>query len=316
MRPTRLSPTPPVRHRSGGGFTLVELLVVMMVLAILLALLLPAINGARIRVRHTAVQAEINRIASAIVAFNTKYGSNPPGSITLYETGGANGANWDARSRALIRQLWPQFNFAMNRDINGDGDTNDVITLEAGEVLVFFLGGLPDQSAGPNQFRLLGFSRNPQDPFSRAANANRDKSAYDFDSRRLVDLDNDGFPEFLDSYPGQRNPIVYFSAYDSNGYRLEDYPGNTVMPQDLTIPFTPYLQGDSLSAPPYNPNSFQLISPGQDGDYGPGGPFQEGAIAPFPGWTRATPTSVTVTPTDRAVERDNITNFGNGPLVP
>jgi len=313
--PTR--PTPPRAPRvSGRGFTLVELLIVMTVLAILIGLLLPAINGASTRVRHAAVQSEINRVATAIVSFKSKYGSEPPSSVNLYETGGANGANWDARSRALIRQLWPQFNFAMNRDINGDGDTGDNVTLESGESLVFFLGGLPDQSGGPLKFRLLGFARNPQDPFARGANTNREASAYDFETSRLVDLDNDGFPEFLDSYPGQTNPILYFSSYDGNGYRVAEYPGNTVMPQNLKIPFTPYLQGNNLSSPAYNPNTFQLISPGLDKEYGPGGPLDSGATTPLPGWSRTSPTSVTISVSDRSVERDNITNFGNGPLVP
>lgn len=315
MRPLRNHPTPQRRPTRISGFTMIELMVVIVIIAILVGLLLPAIGGVQRNVRNAAVQAEINRLASAIVAFKTKYGSEPPGTITLCEAA----ADWNlpafARDRALIRQLWPQFNFAVDRKINTDSDMTDRIGLEAGETLVFFLGGLPDQSSGPKKFALLPFSRNPQDPFSYLSTANREKSAYDFETGRLVDLDNDDFPEFLDSYPGQTAPIIYFSSYEGNGYRAADYPGNKAT-VDKTIPIEPYRQGNNLTSPTYNKGTFQLISPGLDHEYGPGGPFEQGATIPLPGYMRPGTYAVTVAPEDRRTERDNITNFGNGVLVP
>jgi len=318
MRPHRKFPSPAPRRFGGRGFTMIELMVAIVIIAILIALLAPAIGGVQQRVRHAAVQSELNRIATGIVSFKTKYGSEPPSSVTLRETGGANGANWDSRSRAVIRQLWPQFNFAGNRDLNGDGDMTDTIGLETGESLVFFLGGLPvENPAGSKKFSLTPFSRNPQDPFSRAANANREKSAYDFESGRLVDLDSDGFPEFLDAYPGQTNPILYFSSYDGNGYRLADFPGNQAT-VNKTIPVGPYRQGKLDNSPEFNKGTFQLISPGLDHEYGPGGPYEAGSDIPLPPWDRVAPEPfpVNILAADRRTERDNITNFGNGVLVP
>lgn len=317
MTARRRPSLPRPRRRSGGGFTLVELLIVITILVILIGLLVPAVNSARTRVRHTAVQAEINRIASGIVSFKTEYGGEPPSTVQLRETGGTNGANWQSRDRAIIRQLWPQFNFGANRDINGDGDTSDTINLEPGESLVFFLGGLPLKDSSTGKFTLVGFSRNPQDPFTSAANtaANRVKSAYDFEAGRLVDLDNDGMPEFLDSYPGQTFPILYFSSYDGSGYRQQDYPGNK-SPVDMTIPINPYLQGKVLTSPAFNKNTFQLISPGLDHAYGPGGPYESGSDAPLPAYNRTGTFAANVSASDRTTERDNITNFGSGPLVP
>lgn len=293
------------------GFTLVELLVVIVIIAILLGLLVPAVNSAIRRVRVTAVQSEINRLSSAIVAFKAQYGTDPPSTITLFETG----TDWalDARSRALIRQLWPQFDFSLNRDLNGDGDSNDQFTLESGETLVFFLGGLPQKDG--THFTLLSFTKNSQNPFSLVNDANRERAFYDFESSRLVDLDNDGFPEYLDSFPGQRNPILYFSSYEGSGYRLQDYPGNLL--NDPKLPIEPYREGPNLNAPPYRKGSFQLISPGPDGEYGPGGPYQPGATDPLPAYNRTTPTpAFNISSSDRQAERDNITNFGNGFLVP
>src|SRR4051794_34561186 len=65
------------------GFTLVELLVVIIILAVLAALLLPAINSAMRTARGAAVQAEINQLATALESFKTQYGDYPPSRIYL-----------------------------------------------------------------------------------------------------------------------------------------------------------------------------------------------------------------------------------------
>jgi hypothetical protein len=225
----------------------------------------------------------------------------------------------------------------MPRDINGDGDTTDPeVKLEGGDCLVFFLGGMPVPSppTNPTSFSLLGFTKNPQDPFSRVANANREKSAYDFAADRLVDTDVplDGMPEFKDSYPGQLKPLLYFSSYEGNGYRAAEYPITGSFPKapylqnpgqlqtNGTAPDTNYYLVTISSGNPFNSKSFQIISPGMDGEYGPGGPYltqtTSGAI-PLPAWSAvAGAPDPDVTSAARFVERDNITNFGNGPLVP
>jgi type II secretory pathway pseudopilin PulG len=317
------------------AFTLIEILIVITILAILIGLLIPAVQSVQRRVRQTAVQAEVGRIATAVTAFKSSYGVEPPSFLLLAETGGANGVNWDARSRALIRQMWPQFNFATNRDINGDGTINAAgtqIRLDASESLVFFLGGMPvpTTSGGKTTFSLVGFTTNPQDPFvGGTTTANRAKSAYDFEANRLVDNNGNGMPEFVDSFPGQTMPLLYFSSYDGTSYRLADFPGNwPIIPLtppgsgsiDKTLPLHWYMAGSAENSAPFNAKSFQIISPGPDKQYGPGGPYLAGEATPLPGWTRTGPTTpaynTTISVSDRQVERDNITNFGNGPLQP
>lgn len=309
-------------HRPPRGFTLIEILVVITILAILVALLVPAIQSSMRTVRMAAIQTEVGLLASAITSFKTKYGMEPPSSIVLCEKP----SDWATypESRAIIRQLWPQFDFTASRDINGidsdnaewsgDADSdpkNDdpPVFLSGGECLVFFLGGMPEPqvSAGTTLYTLVGFTKNPANPFSRVANANREKPTYEFVSR-FTDLDGDGMPEFKDSYPGQRSPYLYYSSYDGGGYRATEFTG-LPNPVGGVSPSSPYLSGSAATSPAFNLRSFQLISPGPDGEYGPCGPYVAGAKDPLPAWG-------TFTVADRQVERDNVTNFGNGALAP
>ncbi len=74
--------------RRMAGFTLVELLVVIVILGILIGLLVPVVIGAVNRANEARVSAEINSIASALASFKNKYGDYPPSRIILCEDGG------------------------------------------------------------------------------------------------------------------------------------------------------------------------------------------------------------------------------------
>ncbi len=68
------------RPRHAGGFTLVELLVVIGIIGLLLALLLPAVHQAREAARRTQCQSNIRQVGLAIVAYESARRQLPPGS--------------------------------------------------------------------------------------------------------------------------------------------------------------------------------------------------------------------------------------------
>jgi prepilin-type N-terminal cleavage/methylation domain-containing protein len=85
-RPT-LKRRSPARSKVRGGFTMIELLMVIIIIGILIALLLPAIQSAVRTARNAAVSSEINQLAQALESFRSKYGDYPPSRVLLVESG-------------------------------------------------------------------------------------------------------------------------------------------------------------------------------------------------------------------------------------
>ena len=217
--------------------------------------------------------------------FKVTYGVEPPSGIVLH----ADQASWDRdrRNKGTIRQIWPRFDFT------NCGGLKDVpqsgITLTGAECLVFFLGGVSHPTSG----ELIGFAKDQAHPFSSDV-INREGPYFEFKGKyqpgvkrwtlRLTDQDHDGFPEYLDPLPGQRQPYLYASSYGGQGYRIEDLGGAM---QDV------YRDANGAA---HKSKGLQIISAGADGKYGQGGLFDlEHAEE--------------ILQSDRAAERDNFTNF-------
>jgi len=304
------------RSPARSGFTLVELMVVIMVLGILMAMLLPAINGVRRRARIAEVRTEISALEAGLTAFKSEFGVDPPGSIRIYHTG----AGWNTpatgvdeiirvKSRAFIRQCWPQFDFASA----GGASLTATADLNGSECLVFFLGGI----------NLNGFSKSPQYPFTTSG-SNRVQPFFEFKEARLVDKDGDAFREYVDTLPSQTSPYLYFSSNEGRGYgshALASDWANTDCFYDAYRQNTSYATGSwsngnwmkhmyfttfaasASGSVPWNPKKYQIISPGFGGvgaaqpaqAYGNGGLFNASDV-----------TALTGTP-----DGDNITNFHN-----
>src|SRR5262249_10952760 len=81
------------------------------------------------------------------------------------------------RSAAALRKFFPQVNTSgppfgyVNGwyDFNGDGvnqGNNNTYVLHGHECLVFFLGGVPNYDPGSQKYGLLGFGKDPKNPFT------------------------------------------------------------------------------------------------------------------------------------------------------
>lgn len=283
------------------GFTLIELMIVIVVIATLLALLLPAVSSVFRTARDSQVQMEIRSLEQAIASFKTQFGIDPPSQIKLFEA--RSGWVTDPVSVANIRSMWPRFDFDKDRDINLDTDMTDVITLRGAECLVFFLGGMraKDTSSGNLLNAVTGFSRNPGNPFSvQALGEVRDGPFFEFKTNRLVPSNNDNsFLVYIDSLNGHAAPYApyfYASSYEGRGYSSSDLVNGTTgstLSDVYRLSSTNYI----------NPKTFQIISPGVDHMFGSGGIYTEASASNTRGLASK-------------ADYDNLTNFHNGRLNP
>ncbi len=303
LTPSPLTLKPAPQRHPRRGFSLVELMVVIAIIGVLVALILPGLFSAGQGVRNAEVATEIKGLEQGITEFKLQYGQEPPSGITLFEEGGA----WDTPSTVMIRSMWPQFDFTIDRDLDQDtnfgesdpdGDGANGIRLTGDECLVFFLGGsgtiAPAGSAVAN-----GFSSNPSDPF--ASDGNRVGPFFtDFDPDRFIDIVEtggiqDGAHSYNDAYPSTEVPYLYLSSYDGRGYRPQNDADvdNDGTPQLFTsidddengtqeaIGYSVYMQKDPDYERPsdldntresgevaWKENSFQIISAGPDGIFG------------------------------------------------
>lgn len=282
-----------------AAFTLLEMLAVILIIAILVAIAFPAYNAVMINARKATVRTEMGAINSAIADFKSKYNTEPPSYISFVPAGGA----LPAPTRAILRKMFPQIDF-------GSSAVTDSLTqagllgeeLKGSEALVFFLGGVrqnPGTAPATLTNELVGFSKNPANPFAQpaAGSATRVGPFFEFDTGRLGDVDTDGLLEYRDPV-SPANPYLYASTAATGSYR--EHPTDATKSDFPTVAggglFRAYRK-TSATGPFWNPNSYQLIAPAFDGEYGDGGVYD-------PKNTGSLDT----------LEVDNMTNFADSSL--
>jgi general secretion pathway protein G len=230
------------------GFTLIELMVVIVILGLLVGLLLPAVMNARSATNAAADAAQIRSLSQALADFKTKYGAYPPSRIVVAEDGDYSDANLtlavDAdgiavgpllkpRTLSYLRRFWPRLTILTNGqkpsipggwyDVNGNNSLDKPYVLQGHECLALFLGGIPLK--GEKGLGMTGFDKNPANPFTSAAQppannpwpfgTNRTPPYYDGPVKPAING-----VAFLDH--NRTNFYAYFSAYEGGGFDPDD----------------------------------------------------------------------------------------------
>ena len=255
-RPSTVSSVSPMAPSSTrrSGFTLVELLAVIMIIALLAGLVTPAVMRARNTARNAAIKAEIDLLHMAIMNYRNEYGTFPP-SI------GVNGS-----TNFAYKHLKRNFARASDSALPGVPLAGTVAPSTA---LLSWLGGYTDD---------------PTDPLALVDTSLTRKRLFDWDRART---DTTGLVYFPSGKKG--SPYIYinsssYSLLDSgSGTLSRGWPPASVtyqVGQDtvtiLSGTYFPHHLPDPASATPlktgttpyFNADTFQILCAGQDEEFG------------------------------------------------
>lgn len=353
------------------GFTLVELLMVIIIIGILAGLLIVAVGPAIGTANTAVVKAEINQLDVALNNYRDTYGSLPPTMVTWGDsTSSPFSGNstveslYDENQKQQrfvrhVRKAFPRY----RADWLGMGGTIynvtkfpkggsyvlencDLKTMDAAEALVFWLGGMPKiWKANDEEYEveLTGFSKDPANPFlpeydwvtpgpgtvGTHYQPERTPPLFEFDTRRLVDTDKDGWPEYVPDLGGSSSDAAPYVYFDAGTYGIFPYypPNNHPMMASAStswgiarpylIRYTSTTNDLPLPASYAAADAFQIICAGADGKYGTlNGVTQtdiEAVAKKIPVYTEGKTYDLTIDPADPgsidALEFDNLTNF-------
>lgn len=264
------------------AFTLVEMLIVIAIIIILAGLLLAAVMPVMGRARELKCFNEIKQLDNAIVAWQQTFKVSFPPPSRLFLSN-----NYTDYSKSPLGQLslqylstiWPRLDWSSGIDWSGGlGMPPGGVVLEGDQCLVFFLGGIPARDNGNPV--VTGFSTNPRNPTllpnPQLQGTDRIPPFFEFAPGRLFwRIPSSPFLSYQDTWQ-TGTPYYYFSSGKRrNGYY--DLWGALPPPVNSLISQGPYYTAVLNNQQQFaNPNTWQIISAGKNGQFGPGGPYNPG----------------------------------------
>lgn len=271
-----------------SGFTLIEVLIVIAIIAILVGLTTAGVMYFGRSGPDMVVKAEIRQFDSGLKAAMQELNgvTYVPSYLALREdneyvlSNPAEAATVSFLQKAFGKRinLTPVSLGGSGIDWNGNGGIDSSAggpyVLQGHHCLVFWLGGIPAPVSATNPtLGFLGFSTDPTNP--AAPGGSRKGPWFQFKTARLV-MDANTFLYYTDGYTGKgpitAMPYAFFSGGSSgNAYQLGVNSYQTVAGDCPTLGVLPYFQGSGTQIRFENKGSFQVISAGRDGLFGPGG---------------------------------------------
>ncbi len=261
-------------RRKRTGFTVVELLAALGIIALMVGLLIPALSMVRRTAKETKQKAQFTTISLALTTFKYDYGDYPPSDWTPAQF---TGDYCGVQKLAETLLGWDMLGFHPKSDFRSNGSNDDGVFIYDVDNPVFF-----DQRKGPylelsttNAFRLGNIFNNT------APLAPNTFVLCDVFGAKKILLANSKTAK-------AGTPILYYRANTSGKtireiYNVQDNDALVQVKQQadnkehpLTRPggqfqyFYEYIRDPKISARawPYRPDSYILISAGVDGLYG------------------------------------------------
>jgi prepilin-type N-terminal cleavage/methylation domain-containing protein len=269
---------------SRGGFTLVELLVVVTIIAVLIALISSGVMAALSKGTEVSVRNEVTQLANGVQAFKAQFQVQYiPDRLVLPPvpdpSDDVSTQKWVADSQVFLKSVWPRLNPAnmVKAQYWQAGKSRQI--LHGDQVLVWALGGWRD---GQNVF---GFNTDPTDPMKPYTPGQQRHGPFfeGFTTDRLKLFTSQtgpeiktlpkrasNFPSFVDYYG--KVPYLYFSSGKAgNDYGSDATRGAIAAPQDdPNTPWAPVLPYKISTNKFANASGFQIVSAGKDGLFGIG----------------------------------------------
>lgn len=235
--------SPAARPRRRRGFTLIEILVVITIIAMLMGMTSFAVWRVILNAKQAKIAVEIDQLTQAMAGYKQARIQYPPCMAT---------ADIDNRKKEFLRHISlaftnanygstaADFDVLRNRIFGAATGTSwgynyasgsnrpglDLNTLDQAEALVFWLGGFPTPVTSTGTLanrKLFGFHRDEDNPFRRSPQFEqptpmqfRTDPMFDFQEERLIDIDGDGWLEYcpLPHREEERTtPYVYFDSF-------------------------------------------------------------------------------------------------------
>ncbi len=274
------------QSRSVGGFTLVELLVVMGIIAVLVSILVPVVNSARRSAYAADSRNQIKNLGNAIDRYYSDFSAYPGpysnADLASAPSGVSNGAPGGSgrKTTGLIGKLSASENLTIA--LCGGWVSTGASPAWTFSYVPADLGKGP-LTFGTPQRRMAAYIDATPQTLSIAGSSLDTSAQFGYNEALGV---NTGVPEFIDKFPAAM-PIIYIRAkvgapasadtsgtlqYDSTEFCAYT-PGNPAAPpnpgDNYAYPtWDAYFQNTSLTTTAKRQDTYMLISPGIDRKYG------------------------------------------------